>query len=478
MKVVLPPWNKVVNETFIPLVENKDRTLICWGGRGSSKSLFAAKKLIYRCLSEKYFRYILYRKTYNTIKDSQFQTIKDIVYEWGLQSLFSFNVSPMEIKCVNGNKFICRGGDDPKKLKSIKDPTGVWYEEEIPPEGDFITISTSIRTKKADYLQEIFTINPEVEGDYTDHWFWKKFFKDKPDGTFRDVVLVLMEDGSEFPMSYTSHHSTYKDNKWIPDSFIAQLLQLKKENPYYYTIYALGKWGNKTTGGNFWKFFDRATHTGAVKYDPTRSLHLSFDFNTVPYMTCTIWQIFDKSVYLVDELCLPSPKNDTESTCKEFELRYSNHVSGVFVYGDPSGKREDTRSEKGHNDFKIIQKSLERFKPTMRLLNVAPSVEMSAKWLNVVFLRNDGGISVTISDKCQKAIDDFMYVKEAPDGTMSKAKVKDPDTGQSYEKYGHISDSFRYLMVSAFAEEYLKYQRGGSVPKPQFARPVVSKQSY
>src|SRR3954462_2726147 len=125
MRVILPPWRKTINESFIPLVQNTDRYLILYGGRGSSKSIFAAKKLIWRCLKEPYFRYILYRKTYNTIKDSQFQTIKDIVYEWGLQDLFVFNISPMEIRCFNGNKFICRGGDDPKKLKSIKDPTGV-----------------------------------------------------------------------------------------------------------------------------------------------------------------------------------------------------------------------------------------------------------------------------------------------------------------------------------------------------------------
>lgn len=478
MKVILPPWSKTINATFIPLVKNEDRYLICWGGRGSSKSIFAAKKLIYRCLSEPYFRYILYRKTYNTIKDSQFQTIKDIVYDWGLQNLFTFSTSPLEIRCINGNKFICRGGDESKKLKSVKDPTGVWYEEEIPDEGDFITITTSIRTTKASYLQEIFTINPEVEGDYTDHWFWKRFFKDKPDGSFQDKVMIEIGDGKKFEMTYTSHQSTYLDNKWIPDSFIAQLLQLKAENPYYYTIYVLGKWGNKASGGNFWKFFDRAKHVGVTKYDPSRSLHLSFDFNVNPYMTLSIYQVVDKKVFLVDAICLKSPRNTTEQTCKEFSARYGNHASGVFVYGDPSGKREDTRSEKGHNDFRIIQSELNKYRPSMRLLNVAPSVEMSAKWINAIFFREDGGIQVIVSDKCQVAIDDFLYAKEAADGTMAKIKVKDPNTGISYEKYGHISDSFRYFMCSAFASEYAQYQKGDVVSSITFGKNNKSKNSY
>lgn len=478
MKVVLPAWNKVINDTFIPLVNNTDRYLICWGGRGSSKSIFAAKKLIFRCLSEPYFRYILYRKTYNTIKDSQFQTIKDIIYEWGLESLFQFSVSPLEIRCVNGNKFICRGGDDSKKLKSVKDPTGVWYEEEIPDQGDFITITTSIRTTKAKYLQEIFTINPEVEGDYTEHWFWQKFFKDKPDGSFSDKVDIDIGDGEVFTMTYTSHHSTYLHNKWIPASFKAMLLQLKLENPYYYTIYALGKWGNKTTGGNFWKFFNRAYHVEKVVYDPMRALHISFDFNRHPYMTCTIWQIDDKHVKMIDEICLPNPLNNTEHTCKEFKRRYANHVNGLFVYGDPSGSREDTRSEKGHNDFWVVVSELKNYKPNLKVLRLAPSVEKSAEWLNAVFLRNDGGIKVSISEKCSKAIDDFLFAKEAADGTMSKAKTKDPETGIQFEKYGHISDSFRYFMVAAFGSDYARYQTG-SASKGNYNKPVISnKNSY
>jgi len=55
-----PSWSKLVNDRFIPLVDVFDRYLVLWGGRGSSKSVFAAKKLIYRCLNEPYFLYIIY----------------------------------------------------------------------------------------------------------------------------------------------------------------------------------------------------------------------------------------------------------------------------------------------------------------------------------------------------------------------------------------------------------------------------------
>lgn len=440
MKVILPAWNKTINEAFIPLIGNQDRYVICYGGRGSSKSQWAAKKLIYRCLTESYFRYILYRKTYNTIKDSQFQTIKDIVYEWGLQDLFVFNVSPLEIRCINGNKFICRGGDEPKKLKSIKDPTGVWYEEEIPDEGDFITITTSIRTQKAPYLQEIFTINPEVEGDYTEHWFWQRFFKDKPDGTFSDKTTIDIDDGKTFETTYTVHHSTYKDNRWLPDSFKAQLLDLQRTNPYYYTIYVLGMWGNRTTDGNFYSGFDRARNVwmrDECRYNPAQVLHVTFDFNVNPYVTICIWQIAGKRAIQIDEICLPTPNNRTDLACREFCKRYRGHQGGVFIYGDPAGLHEDTRTEKGYNDFRIIATELAEFRPQMKYQKVAPPVHTRGQFINAVFSENAQGLEFIVSDKCTNTIADYMFLKMASDGTKAKIKTKNPDTGVSYEKYGH-----------------------------------------
>ena len=55
------------------------------------------------------------------------------------------------------------------------------------------------------------------------------------------------------------------------------------------------------------------------------------------------------------------------------------------------------------------------------------------------------------------SVRDYMYVKEAPDGTKLKQKVKDPDTGQSYEKYGHTSDATEYFFTMFFSEIFKPY---------------------
>ena len=277
-------WDEILNDRFVPLVDNTDRYLICYGGRGSSKSVFAAKKLIYRCLSEDYFRYLLVRNTFATIKDSSYQTIKDIIFELGLEDLFEFKLQPLEIHCINGNSFIARGCDDTQKIKSVKDPTGVWWEEDIPTEADFITVTTSIRTTKADYLQEIFTINPEVEGNYSDHWFYKNFFvKRYPEKTFSDITKIKVDDDTTVDLRYTVHHSWYKDNRWLPKEVEAFLMNLKNTNPYYWEIYCNGNWGNKQLGGRFYKSFDLGKNTYNYQYNSNLPLHISFDFNVNPF---------------------------------------------------------------------------------------------------------------------------------------------------------------------------------------------------
>jgi PBSX family phage terminase large subunit len=443
------------------LVNNQDRYLILWGGRGSSKTDFIAKKLIFQCISSKYFRHILIRNNYNSIKDSQYQTIKDIIFDLRLESLFNFRVQPFEIECtLNGNKFIARGCDDTTKLKSVKDPTGAWYEEDIPSEADFITITTSIRTGKADYLQEIFTINPEVEGNYEDNWFWQRFFKGKVEKNFSDKFTIDI-DSKPVDVTYTSHHSTYHNNRWLPVEFKAFLEDLKQKNAYYYTIYTLGEWGNKISGSRFYRSFDRGLNTTKESYSPHFPLHISFDFNVRPYMSLSIWQVYGKKAIQVDEICGKDPINNTIGICNEFIKRYMNHSAGLFVYGDPAGFHDDTRmSEKGHNDFYLITSTLSKYNPRVRVPKSAPSVVSRGNFINQILSSKEQGCEICINEKCAYTIMDLVYLKENTDGTKLKEKTTD-ESGYSSEKYGHFSDGLDYFITEVFLKEYNAYLSGG-----------------
>lgn len=462
MEVIWEPRD-YVNEAFKPYFDNKDRYLIFVGGRGSSKSDFAAKKLIYRCLTERYFRFVLVRNTYATIKDSSYQTIKDIIFDLGLDALFEFKLQPLEIHCRNGNCFLARGCDDTTKLKSIKDPTGVWWEEDIPTEKDFITVTTGVRTTKADYLQEIFTINPEVHGNYMDNWFWKRYFKGHDKLTFSDVTKLKIDATTEVSMTYSVHHSTYRDNIWIPPEFIAFLMDLKAKNPYYWQIYCEGKWGNKEVGGRFYKSFNLGDHVAECKYDPTLAIHQTWDENVNPYLTCLVYQIKGKNIMLIDEILGVTPGNTVKAVCNEFKKKYYQHKAGLIIYGDATSRKADVKLEKGHNFYYIIQNELAMFRPQLRVPQANPSVMMRGMFMNAVFGERYADISFKIGSHCTKSREEFMNVKEAEDGTKFKEMTTDPNSKVRYQMYGHISDATEYMVLEAFRNDYITYQRGGDI---------------
>jgi len=65
-------------------------------------------------------------------------------------------------------------------------------------------------------------------------------------------------------------------------------------------------------------------------------------------------------------------------------------------------------------------------------------------------------IKLFIDPACKKTIEDFQNVLEAPDGGKLKQRVKDSDTGMTYEIYGHTSDTLDYLMCEAFRDHFGK----------------------
>ncbi len=416
-------WDKIANKAFLPLVHNTDRYLILYGGRGSSKSRFTATKIIYRMLTEEYFRCIIIRNIAANIKDSAFQQLLDVIEDLGLSELFTHTVSPLSITCLNGNKILARGLDNPSGIKSIADVSCIWWEEDIPSESAWITVSTSIRTTKSSYIQELFSINPEVEGHYEDNWFWKRFFKNNLNElSFRNTTIIKGKKDKEIELNYTVHHSTYKNNRFLSEQYIATLEAMKTTNPYYYTVYVNGLFGSKENNQAFYKSFQRGKHVYSdLNYDPELPLHISFDFNVVPHMSALIFQIEGKEARCIDEVLTKTPDNNTKGICKEIKRRYPDHETGLFIYGDATGKHQDTRTENGVNDFTIIQGELKYYNPIARIPNKNPPLVIRGQFINNIFV-GEKDIDIKISDKCTFFINDLLFGKEAEDGTKHKEK--------------------------------------------------------
>jgi len=486
INVTFKSKSSLVNPAFRAIFDNRDRYILLWGGRDSGKSYSTAVKLVVECLTEKNFKCLLIRKVYDTIKESQYDLIKGVIEDYGLESLFNFKVSPLEIICINGNRFIARGLDKPEKIKSVKDPTKVWYEEANQMTlDDFITVTTSVRSSTAEYLQEILSFNPESdEPDYKDFWLYKRFYEGNEDrmyGTFRDGVTLTIDE-EEVTLSYTSIHTTYRDNEYCTSDRKAILEALQETDPYYYEVFTKGWWGNREIGNRFWKAFDQKRHVGNLFIDPDTPLHISLDENVHPYISMTIWQIEQKEVQQIHEIFLRHPKNTVKDLVHEFMLWVDeNRLSrSVYLYGDRTSKKEDTKLEKGQNFFTIVESQLRSnyYKVVTRIPTANPPVSSSGDFVNAVYGSNFNNLNIRIDADCKTSINDYINTVEDADGTVKKIKLKDKITGVSYEPHGHASDTKRYFICEAFKDSFNLYLRGGNVSKVKRKIGKSAKRAY
>lgn len=277
-------------------------------------------------------------------------------------------------------------------------------------------------------------------------------------GWVKDLIYKPFKSGTLNPRwKYIPAKIT--DNPHLPQAYKDNLKNLPR---FEYMVFVEGDWDVQLkVGGEFYKCFEIEKHVAICRYDPDLPLHISWDDNVNPYLPAGIFQIKGKMVSMIDEVAGINPGNTISAVCGEIVRRYHQHRSGVFIYGDATAKKEDTKMEKGHNFYTIILDKLAVLRPVLRVLKSNPSVAMRGQWLNAVFEKNDGDIFVLFNEKCTNAINDLIAVKEAPDGSKNKEMDTDPKTKVRFQKFGHFSDLFDYLMVAAFPNEYAAYQRPG-----------------
>jgi hypothetical protein len=210
--------------------------------------------------------------------------------------------------------------------------------------------------------------------------------------------------------------------------------------------------------------FDMSAHTGQIEYNPEKALHISFDENVNPYITAVVWQIERNNIRtdlkMIKEYCLPSPNNTVRKLCDAISRDFNGHTSGLFIYGDATSRKADTKLEKGHNFFTLIRDYLIQFQPTLRVPLSNPSVVMRGNFINAIFEKNYAGIEIVISSDCVNTISDFNNVKEDADGTKKKEKERNAVTKITFEKYGHTSDACDYFICEAMKTEFIQYSSG------------------
>jgi hypothetical protein len=298
----------------------------------------------------------------------------------------------------------------------------------------FITTSPS----KTQWLSEWFSLDKYVDEISSKIYSGETFFE------------------KEFDNKFVTISSTYHNVHNVGMNYIQNILANNTEERGRALIY-----GNpfSTTGGEFYSSFNRLKHVGNFSYDPSLPLHITFDQNSVPYNTAIIRQIkkVDDLWYdiAIREICLENPRNSTEEVCDEIIRQYPDHTSGLYYYGDASGHNRTTMNKDFKHHYEIVAFKLRKYinNNSDRTLIANPSLVKRRDFMNMIF---EGKLPVRnyMDESCKNLIADYMYVKQELDGTKAKKIVKDKDTGDKYQKWGHCSDADDYHFVELFKNYY------------------------
>jgi len=226
------PLNVFLSERFGPLLENKSRYLVMYGGRGSGKSECAGRKIVKRCWNEGNHKVLIVRKVRRSMKDSAIRVMLQILEDGEIA--YDYNRSDLVIRFLGRgsrpNELLFYGLDDREKLKSLKGITMVWIEEptELTRE-DFMHIDLIFREPTVFYKQIMMSFNPDAA---LAPWLRDMFFGEKPDG----YTGPGTKEGSYL------HHSTIDDNPIaeVRDEYHRVLDDLG--DPTYTAIYLHGHW--------------------------------------------------------------------------------------------------------------------------------------------------------------------------------------------------------------------------------------------
>lgn len=251
--------------------------------------------------------------------------------------------------------------------------------------------------------------------------------------------------------------STYHNAENLPHGYIERVLNNNSDERGKALVF-----GNPftRTGGEFYSGFSAVRHVGMVEFDPNLPIHVSFDQNVVPYITASLWQVVrgDEVIGLrkFDEFALGNPNNTSERLCEAIAAKYGSRIKGLFYYGDASGHSRSTKGSE--TDYQIVERKLRVWlnNGSDRTQRSNPPVLKRRDFINNM-LEGKTRYRILIDAKCKHTIADLTYLKQDQNGLKWKERGKDEISGQTYEKYGHLSDSDDYFFCTIAQQDFERF---------------------
>ncbi|MTI62264.1 MAG: PBSX family phage terminase large subunit [Firmicutes bacterium] len=189
------------------------------GGRGSTKSSFAALEIILGMMRDadngQHTNAVALRKVKDTLHESVFEQLAWAIEKLNVSHLWEIPKSKLELTYLpTGQKILFRGADKPKKIKSIKIKKGYikygWYEELDEFHGmEEIRVINQSLMRGGDIFVVFYTYNPPKSGR-----------------SWVNQEAKVPKDGRKV------HHSDYRSvpKEWLGKVFLAEAEHLKNTN--------------------------------------------------------------------------------------------------------------------------------------------------------------------------------------------------------------------------------------------------------
>lgn len=335
-KVAFKLNRNIFNDKYFDnMFKYDNRWTIYFGSAGSGKSYAIAQKLILKAMKEPR-RVLVCRRFGKDLRDSVFQNVKDMLATFQLIDHCRIIESNFRIELPNGSLFIFRGLDDESKLLSIQDISDVWVEEATEASKDLL-LQLSLRMRgNAENHQIHLSFNPVSTLNYL-----YDFIKNPPDG-----LIVI--------------HSTYKDNKFLPESYVKALEDMYVLDPQKARVYCDGDWGvmGKLVYEHNWSVQEFSV-SDLIKQGLEPRFGGDFGFTLDPTgISATLYDKNNKRIYVFDELYekgLTNPELAKAITQKRF------HKQKIwFDSSDPKSITELQRlniravpAKKGHDSIQF-----------------------------------------------------------------------------------------------------------------------------
>ena len=264
---------------FFPyLTDYSHRWEIYKGSAGSAKSYFITQKLIIRACSER-IRILVCRRYQSTIRNTCFALFKEILEKWQIKQYCKIRETDFNIQFPNGSEIIFLGLDEETKLLSLANIGTIFIEEVFEvPQSMVEQLNLRMRANVANQ-QIIMAFNPISK----DSWLYD-FCEVRP------------------PQSCLYVQSTYEDNPFLSQEYVASLEELKVRNPAKAKIYCYGEWGVPAEGLVFTNWREEAFSPVelAQKHFEHR-VGLDFGYIDPSVVVQSFYDKENKTIYVFDE---------------------------------------------------------------------------------------------------------------------------------------------------------------------------------